>query len=168
MPRSVVCDRGTQHTSKFWKRLCYILVLQISVDLSTSNHPESDGQTERLNQILEQFFRCFVDDQQGNWSDLLPLAEFAYNNTVHSSIKMTPFFANYGFHPCFDPLPIRKSQVPAAEDLAEKLSAILSDLKDNIGRAQEAYKHFADQQRLQPPKFKEGQRVWLLRRNIKT
>ena len=72
---------------------------QIRQSMSTANHPPTDGQSERLIQILEQYLRAYVSYQQNDWLTLLPLAEFSYNNTVSATLKMTPFFANYGFHP---------------------------------------------------------------------
>jgi len=79
-PDSIISDRGSQFTSEFWNRLCNLL--DITHSLSTSNHPEIDGQTERVNGILEQYLRCFINERQNNWVDLLPFAEFAYNNTL--------------------------------------------------------------------------------------
>src|SRR3954453_18286229 len=90
--------------SKFWKHFHEILGTKIN--LSSTYHPQSDGQSERVNQVLEQYLRCFLNYQQDNWLELLPLAEFAYNNSAHSSTNLTPFFANYGFHPAADSLPM--------------------------------------------------------------
>jgi hypothetical protein len=99
LPEDIVSDRGTTFTAKFTKSI--FKALHIEQNLSTAFHPRTDGQTERVNSILEQYLRCYIDYQQTNWSTLLPVAEFAYNNTVHSSTKMTPFFANLGYHPRF-------------------------------------------------------------------
>jgi len=99
-PESIVSDRGSQFTSEFWNRLCDLLDIKHS--LSTANHPQTDGQTERVNSILEQYLRCFINERQNNWVDLLPFAEFAYNNTLQQSINQSPFFANYGFNPKFN------------------------------------------------------------------
>ena len=76
LPDSIVSDRGSQFTSDFWKRLCFIL--DIDHSFSTANHPQTDGQTERVNAILEQYLRCYINERQNNWIDLLPFAEFAY------------------------------------------------------------------------------------------
>jgi hypothetical protein len=97
VPDNIVTDRGSQFTSRFWNRVCP----HLSIDhrLSTSFHPQTDGQTERQNQTMEQYLRAFATYEQDNWVDLLPLAEFAYNNSVHVSTRLTPFFANYGYHP---------------------------------------------------------------------
>jgi len=79
-PTNIVLDRGKHFISHFWKSLCWLL--DIKVNLSTAFHPETDGQTERVNQILEQYLRIFTNYQQDNWVPQLPIAEFAYNNTT--------------------------------------------------------------------------------------
>ena len=66
--------------------------------LSTSFHPQTDGQTERTNQTLEQYLRAYVNYRQDNWVQLLPLAQFAFNNSKCVT-GISPFYANYGFHP---------------------------------------------------------------------
>jgi hypothetical protein len=76
----------------------------MKTNLSSAYHPQTDGQTEWVNQVLEQYLRCFINYHQDNWVDLLPVVEFAYNNTFQESIHQTPFFANYGYHPRFDSL----------------------------------------------------------------
>ncbi|MBW0563223.1 hypothetical protein O181_102938 [Austropuccinia psidii MF-1] len=80
--------------------------LNISRDLSTAYHPEADGQTERVNQILEQYLWMYVSYHQDDWNTSLPLAEFSYNNSDHSSTKQTPFFTVYGRDPHFDSVQI--------------------------------------------------------------
>lgn len=74
-------------------------ILKVDIKLSLPFHPQTDGQTERVNQVLEQYLRCIINYQQDDWTTLLLMAEFAYNNMVHSSMQQTPFFANYGYHP---------------------------------------------------------------------
>ncbi len=64
-------------------------------------HPEGDGQTECLNQVLEQYLRAYMNYQQDDWSSLLPLAEFAYNNAMNETTRVSLFFANKGYHPSF-------------------------------------------------------------------
>ena len=96
-PTDIISDRGKHFISQFWRSLCRLL--DIKANLSTAYHPETDGQTERVNQILEQYLHIFVNYQQDDWEHLLPLAEFAYNNTQHSATSVTLFFTNKGFHP---------------------------------------------------------------------
>jgi len=97
VPDNIVLDRGTQFTSRFWMRVCSHLGTDHC--LSTAFHPQTDGQTERQNQTMEKYLRAFCNYEQDNWVELLPLAEFAYNNTIHTSTRMTPFWVNYHYHP---------------------------------------------------------------------
>lgn len=100
--------------------------------------------------------------------DLLPIAEFAYNNTFQESIHQTPFFANYAYHPRFDSLNLSLAKNPAAEDLATTLSEIHKEMKTRLAEAQERQKMNADKSRKQHPNISVGDQVWLLRRNLKT
>jgi hypothetical protein len=77
-----------------------------------------------VNQILEQYLRCIVNYQQDDWTNLLPLVEFAYNNTLHSSTKQTLFFSNYGHHPRTDPFQVKNVGSPVAEDFVAHIAAI--------------------------------------------
>ncbi len=166
LPNDIISDRGTQFTSKFWQSLFKILGVEIK--LSSAYHPQTDGQTERINQVLEQYLRCSINYHQDNWVDLLPLAEFAYNNTLQGSIQQTPFFANYGHHPRFDQFNLNISENPAATDLATRLSDIQKQMKQSLLEAQEHQKTNADKSRKEHPKISIGDKVWLLRRNLKT
>jgi transposase InsO family protein len=100
-PRSIVSDCGPQFTSKFWAAFCYHQ--RINHRLSTAYHPQTDRQTERQNQTLEQYLRAYVNYQHDYWVYWLPLAKFAYNNSVHASISITPFYAEKEFHPSIKP-----------------------------------------------------------------
>ena len=79
LPLGIVSDRGSVFTSQFWADFCF--VAKVKRRLSTAFHPQTDGQTERQNQTLEQYLRAYVGDNQASWTALLPLAEFAYNNS---------------------------------------------------------------------------------------
>ncbi|MBW0509634.1 hypothetical protein O181_049349 [Austropuccinia psidii MF-1] len=100
LPSTIVSDRGSLFLSSFWTNLCQ--QLKISRDLSNAYHPETDEQTERVNQILEQYFQMYVSYHQDYWNTCLPLAEFAYNNADHYSTKQSPFFTVYGRDAQFD------------------------------------------------------------------
>jgi len=93
-PLSIISDRGAQFTSHFWRSFQSGLGTQVK--LSTAFHPQTDGQAERTIQTLEDMLRACVIDFKGNWDDHLPLIEFSYNNSYHSSIVMAPFEALYG------------------------------------------------------------------------
>jgi len=94
LPESVVPDRGPQFAAELTKELNKIL--EIETRLSTAFHPQTDGQTEKMNQELEQYLRFFVEHRQKDWPEWLVLAEFAVNNKVHTATKVSPFMANYG------------------------------------------------------------------------
>ena len=97
LPDEIISDRGPQFIAKFWTHL--LEILRISCTLSSSYHPQTDGQTECTNQTLKLYLCCFIDYQQDDWMDCLHMGEFAYNNSIHSSMGFTPFFANTGYHP---------------------------------------------------------------------
>jgi transposase InsO family protein len=96
-PRQLITDRDPVFTSIFWQHL--LKNCNVRPSLSTAYHPQTDGQTERTIQTLEQYLRQYCDYQQHNWPALLSLAEFAYNNSTHSSTKQSPFYTTYGYHP---------------------------------------------------------------------
>ncbi|KAJ3698695.1 hypothetical protein LUZ61_002400 [Rhynchospora tenuis] len=102
LPQNLVSDRDPIFTSHFWKEL--MDKIGIKLNMSTAYHPQSDGQTERLNQCVEQYLRCMVFDQQKKWMKWLPLAEYWYNTSFQQSIGMTPFQALYGYQPTLLPL----------------------------------------------------------------
>ena len=100
VPKSIVSDRDPLFTSGFWKSLQE--ALGSGLHLSTAYHPQTDGQMERVNRILEDLLRACILDFGGSWDDHLHLVEFAYNNSYQSSIGMAPFEALYG-RPCNSP-----------------------------------------------------------------
>jgi hypothetical protein len=123
--QSVVSYRGPQFTSKFWAAFCHHL--RINRRLSTAYHLQTDGQTERQNQTLEQYLRAYVNFLQDDWVYWLPLAGFAYSNSVHASTGVTPFYAEKGFHPGIEatvqaiPADGTVPDVPDAKARAERL-----------------------------------------------
>ncbi|EDN06339.1 hypothetical protein HCAG_02942 [Histoplasma mississippiense (nom. inval.)] len=94
LPANIISDRDSLINSKFWSTLCYLL--HVRRKLSTAFHPQTDGQTERLNQVIEHYLRTYCSYQQDNWIEWIPLAQWAYNNAFHASIKMTPSEAMIG------------------------------------------------------------------------
>ena len=96
-PKGITTDRGSLFTNKFWRTL--IWYLQIRRRLSTAFHPQTDGQTEVQNQILEFYLRTYYNYRQDDWASKLALAEFTYNNSKHSTTRSTPFRLLYGFDP---------------------------------------------------------------------
>ena len=164
-PDDAVSDRGVQFTSRFWRRFCELV--GVKVKLSTSFHPQTDGQTERVNACLEQYLRCFVSYQQDDWATFLPLAEFCYNNSIHSATQSTPFFANYGFHPKCDLLIPSQRLVPRAEFRIQSFNDLVKRLQENIALATAQMSESADKKRREQPNFQPGDMVWLDCRNIR-
>ena len=96
-PLELISDRDTRFTSAVWAELCELM--QIKRCMSTAYHPQSDGQTERMNRVLEDMLRHYVSPTQTDWDTHLPLVEFAINNAYQESVQSTPFMLNYGRHP---------------------------------------------------------------------
>jgi hypothetical protein len=88
----------------------------VKVKLSSTFHPQTYGQTKRVNQVLEHYLWCITNYHQDNWSEFLAMAKFAYNNIMHSSTQQTPFFTNHGLHPKFDIKGVHKIVNPIVED----------------------------------------------------
>jgi len=97
MPTEIRSVMDAKFSGEFWKSLCKML--GVKRRMSTAYHPQTDGQTERTNQVLEGYLRTFVNYDHNDWYQLLPLAEHTYNNSATNAHKMTPLFANYGCHP---------------------------------------------------------------------
>jgi hypothetical protein len=95
VPREVVSDRDVLFTTDYWTEVAWIL--QTKLLMSTAFHPEMDGLYENSNTTVERSLRCFATNDQANWDDDLPLAEYAYNSSVHRSTKLTPFELDLGF-----------------------------------------------------------------------
>lgn len=166
IPDDIVSDRDTRFVSKFWSRL--LQLLDIRRNMSTAYHPRTDGQTERVNQSLEQYLRAYCNYQQNDWEKLLPLAQFSYNNSVHSSTGQSPFYANYGYHPNFTFKVSDRPTVPAAEDWVQQVQQLHKNLVLEMTKAQERYKKFFDRKVQESPQFSPKDKVWLLPRNITT
>ena len=96
-PKDIVSDRDPRFTSDFFRDVCR--QLQIKQNMSTAFHPQTDGQTERMNRTVEDMLRAYVHPSQMDWDLLLPCCEFAINNAYQDSIKTTPFYLNHGEHP---------------------------------------------------------------------
>jgi hypothetical protein len=164
-PADIISDHGSLFVSNFWKSLTKHL--NIKLNLLTAYHPETDGQTKHLNQILEQYLRIYVDYLQDDWALLLPLTEFAYNNAAHSTMNISPFFTNKGFHPNLE---INIEAVPSTE--ANQAMLNLCDVHNYV-RDQLTIMRCQYEQQVtgtQPPfhMLNVGNQVWLDTCNIKT
>jgi hypothetical protein len=167
LPEEIISDRDKLFTSKFWTSL--MAQLGANHKLSTAYHPQTDGQTERLNQTLEQYLRSYVNHQQDNWVSLLPMAQFAYNSAITETTKVSPFFANHGYDPQAYREP-RKDDARAERATLEvtKLKAFQEQLATDIQFLNERSAAYANKNRSMEPPLKRGDKVYLLRKHIKT
>ncbi|KAL5526401.1 hypothetical protein ACEPAF_8124 [Sanghuangporus sanghuang] len=159
-PKTVISDRGPQFASRFTEQVNQ--ALGIETKLSTAYHPQTDGQTERVNQEMEQLLRCYSSLQQDDWDEHLPMAEFAYNSRSHSSTGKTPFELVYGFQPELGfKLPIRGTQ-----DYVAMRKKNQEEATKALEKARDAMKRFADRHRGPIPSFEVGDKVMLDGRNL--
>ncbi|KAI3811474.1 hypothetical protein L1987_21198 [Smallanthus sonchifolius] len=159
VPLNIISDRDSRFTSRFWGSLQSFMGTQLN--LSTAYHPQTDGQTERTIQTLEDMLRACVLDFGGNWDKYLPLAEFSYNNSYHASIEMAPFKALYGRH-CRSPLgwdEVGEAQITGPAQVQDTTDRIIQ-VRDNLRLARERQKKNADIRR-RPLEFQVGDMVLL-------
>ena len=133
----------------------------MKLHFTSGYHPEGDGQTEQTNQTLEQYLQIFCNYQQDNWYTLLSLAEFAYNNTLSSTTRISPFFANKGYHPNLTIHPEHNLASLHAKDLVVNLDKLHQELKTAIAKAQLRYQGPADAKRAPPLNFIVRQQAFI-------
>ena len=158
LPESIVCDRDPKFTSDFWKHL--FKCLGTNLKMSTSDHPQSDGQTERTIRTLKERLITLVNHVQDNWAQLLPLVEFQYNSSIHSAIGMSPFEADLGRIPRspLSTLLVVNDMNGQSQKFIDKLQSDLQLIKDNIILSQDKMQTQADKYRL-PTSFAPGDQV---------
>lgn len=166
LPDEVISDRGPQFVSEFMRELH--ITLGIKTSASTAYHPQTDGQTERVNQELEQYLRLFTNFRQDDWSSWLSVAEFSYNNRIHSSTRQTPFMIDMGRHPRMGVEPTRSSAPESVAEYAKRLSEIEEEARAALVQAADDMARFYDAHHGPTPVFAIGQKVWLDSKNITT
>jgi len=165
LPKSIILDKGPQFAAGLMQELNGML--GIKSKLSMAFHPQTDRQTERVNQELEQYLRMFIDHRQEQWPKWLGTAEFAYNNKKHSSTKTLPFKANYGQDPRMGFEGRKKGKYQGAEKFIEKMKEIQEEAKAALGKAQEEMKKYADRKREEVDNYKVGDLVMLSTKDLK-
>ncbi|GJW30486.1 reverse transcriptase domain-containing protein [Tanacetum coccineum] len=159
VPTSIISDRDGRFTSRFWQTMQKALGTRL--DMSTAYHPQTDGQSERTIQTLEDMLRACVIDFGGSWNIHLPLAEFSYNNSYHSSIRCAPFEALYG-RKCRSPVlwaEIGDSRLIGPELVQETTDKVVV-IRDRLKAARDRQKSYADNRR-KPIEFQVGDHVML-------
>lgn len=159
VPLSIISDRGPQFTAQFWRS--FQTALGTRLDLSTAFHPQTDGQSERTIQILEDMLRACILDFGGSWDQYLPLMEFAYNNSYQSSIQMAPFEALYGrrYRSPIGWFEVGESRL-VGPDLIQEAIEKVQLIRDRLVTAQSRQKSYADRRR-RPLEFSVGEHVFL-------
>ena len=142
-PQSIVSDRDPRFTSRFWKSLCESL--KTRQNMSTPYRPQTDGQTERMNRILEEVLRHYVAPHHGDWDSHIDMCEFAINNAVNESTGYSPFYLNYGYHPLTPVSMLEPSSVPAADQLHKQMVKNIETAKKHLMAAQKRQKFYYDQ-----------------------
>ncbi|GJV81520.1 hypothetical protein Tco_1517390 [Tanacetum coccineum] len=146
MPISIIVDRDSRFTLRFWQSMQEALGTRL--DMSTTYHPQTDGQSERTIQTLEDMLRACVLDFGGSWDVHLPLVEFSYNNSYHSSVRCAPFEALYG-RKCRSPImwaEVREGQLIGPE-LVQETTEKISQIKDRLKAVRDRQKSYADKRR---------------------
>jgi RNase H-like domain found in reverse transcriptase/Reverse transcriptase (RNA-dependent DNA polymerase)/Integrase zinc binding domain len=175
-PDNIISDRGSQFISEFWRQLSDRLGVRLRH--SSAFHPETDGQTERINAGVEQYLRAFMNFHQDDWVDWLPLAEFAANNVTSETTGVSPFFANYGFHPKLGTEPTKllppnqsaaqRREFLKANNIADRFERIITQLKALATQAARRYEENANVNREDAPQYAEGLEVYISTKNMKT
>lgn len=167
-PVTLISDRDPKFTSDFWR--AWHKRLGTRLNMSTSRHPQTDGQTERANQTVEDMIRAYVSPYHDDWDEHLIAVEFAYNDSVNASTGYTPFYLNYGQHP-LTPLsmfckPITESPSEGVDIFAARLQADMQKAKESLLAAQSRQAYYANQHRLDVT-FHVGDKVWLSAKNLR-
>jgi hypothetical protein len=158
-PTSIISDRDSRFTSHLWREMQKHFGSKLH--MSTAYHPQTDGQTERTIQTLEDMLRACVLDFGGSWDKYLPLVEFSYNNSYHTSIQCAPFEALYG-RKCRSPIcwaEVGDSQVTGPELVLETTERI-AQVRERMAAARDRQKSYADKRR-KPLEFAVGDKVLL-------
>ena len=168
IPKNIISDRDTRFTSNFWRSLWGMTGTTLS--MSTAYHPQTDGQTERMNRTLEDMLRAYASDEQDMWDEKLITLEIAYNNSEQASTGYSPFYLNSGQHPN---LPIgtamtstNESTNPTANDFIQEMHKSLEKAKENLKKAQEKQTKYANHHR-RDVRFKVGDQVLLSTANLR-
>src|SRR6266436_5788114 len=163
LPEEVISNHGPSFISNFSCNLTTLLGVKLT--LSTSYHPQTDGQTECVNQEIEVYLQVFISHRQDDWADWLPLVEFAYNNKVHVATRWTLFELDAGQHPCLGVEPTRTSTVEAADTFVRRLDHAQEEAKAALEWAADDMKWYYDWNCQAALEYKVGDRVWLSLQN---
>lgn len=123
LPTDIVFDRDRKFDSQFWREV--FKKLDTTLSMSTVDHPQSDGQTKRVNQVLEDMLCAYVSKKQSNWEEYLPHLEFTYNSSKHSATGFSPFMLMYGFQPRSPIVGLEKEKLQSVKEFLEDMQDML-------------------------------------------
>jgi hypothetical protein len=159
VPTHITSNQGSKFVSHFFWLLSK--ALDMKLHFTPIYHPEGDGQTEHMNEILEQYLQIFRNYHQNNWAELLPLAEFTYNNTLSATTGVSPSFANKEYHPSMSIHPEQDLSLACTWEFAIDLDELHQELQSQIGIAQQHYQMNADVWQTPAPDFKIGEQAFV-------
>jgi hypothetical protein len=165
VPSSVVSDRDKNFTAHFWRTVCELWgMTQL---MSTAFHPQTDGQTERVNRVLEEYLRSYVGPLHEDWDTYLSMAEFAINNARQASTGMSPFYMTYGCHPRMpDRLGLASKETPAAIQYVRNVEKAVSEAKAALAEAQSRMANYYNSKR-RDVSYEPGDLVLLSTTNLR-
>ena len=167
LPRKVVSDRGPQFIAEFTWEL--YLLLGIKLAATKAYHPQRDGQTEQVNQELEQYLCLFTNQRQDDWVGLLPFVEFQYNNQVHSSTQHPPFLLDTGCVPQMGFEPDQpQSHMESINEFSKRMRDTLEEVKAALAKSKDDMMLYYNRKRTPAPEFKAGDMVFLDASDIQT
>jgi hypothetical protein len=164
VPEKIVSDRDSKFLSDFWRQLFALLDTRLA--MSTSYHPQTDGATERVNRVIEETLRNYVQYQQHAWAAQIPYVEMSINSAMHRSTGMTPFEADLGYMPKLPLGALRPTSNPSVADFVGHLQQINNRIRDNLLVAQQRMAEQANKGRREEVDYREGQLVLVNSKNF--
>lgn len=163
LPDSIVSDRDSKFTSHFWQETHR--VLGIKLKMSTAFHPQTDGKSERLIQIVNQVLRAQIQPDQKDWLSKLPMVEFAINSSTNAATGFAPFELTYGYMPVIH-RPIPATPFAGVRDFVQQAHRNLTEAQDALIESRVAQTHYANAKRREEPQYEVGDRVYLSTQNL--
>jgi hypothetical protein len=166
LPEPIISDRDTKWTSEFWDGVCCLL--GIKTRMPTSFYPQTDRQMERVNQSLETYLRTLINYDQDDWYSLLPLVEFADNNSVTQATQLTQLYTNYEYQPKTIWTSSEETKNPATKAYAHWIKATHDRAMQALEKTKDNRSKYYDQHHQPQPSYEEGDEVLLNAKNIRT